>query len=323
MSETERALVAELVRLRHGWGLAATNLRERVGPHLVDICGILPADNDRAIRQKIISTVKRLAADFAPEDQLAGDIALGAAPGAQQRLLSDRVALLAQRLTCAERTARRRMDRAFERLAEEAVAGLSVAADVDEDPERGWYVRRFEGLLRLDTPAIELTETKTIVATRPGLKKIAIRFSLPPRSDLGDARRDLHTDISFGARIASREREGEAHFRYVLDLPRALGLDEAHTYAVVFRLPVGETMRPHYATVPLVQIESFQARVRFDLDGAPEAVWRFERHAPRILGDPKVAGKALHLDDAGEVVEEFTRLERGFGYGVAWRMPEE
>ncbi len=321
MPQIEQALIQEFVRLRHGWGLAATNLRERIGPHLIDLCVVVPEDNDRAIRHKVVTTVKRLSTDFAVEDQLAAEIALGEAPGTQQRLLGDRIELIAQRLNCAERTARRRVDRAFERLVEEALAQRSLAIEqADDDPEKGWYVRRFEGLLRLDTSAPEVTETRTIVALRPNLKKIAIRFSLAARTDDQSARRDLHADIAFGARIESVERQGEAHFRYVLDLPRPLARDEVHTYAIIFRLPEGQKMRQHYAMVPLVPIESFQARVRYDRQAPPEVVWRLDHLAPRMLSDQHVPGASLPLDDAGEVVQEFARMERGFGYGVAWQM---
>jgi hypothetical protein len=323
MSQTERAVTREFVRLRHGWGLAADNLRERIGPHLTDLCGIAPTDNNRTIRQKVVTAVRRLITDFAFEDQVAAEIALGATPGTQHRLLGDRVDMVASRLMCSERTARRRIDRAIRRLAEEAMAQRSLTTErADNDPEKGWYVRRFEGLLRLDLPAIEVTETRTIVAMRPNLKKIAIRFSLPPRIDDGQTPRHLAADIAFGARIEAVERFGEGHFRFLLDLPRALTLDESHTYAVVFRLPEGQTMRPHYAMVPLAPVDSFQARIRYDPKNPPELVWRFDHMAPRALSDRQVPGSPLALDDAGEVVQEFERMERGFGYGIAWMMPD-
>jgi hypothetical protein len=323
MSQTERAVTREFVRLRHGWGLAADNLRDRIGPHLTDLCDIAPTDNNRAIRQKVVAAVRRLAADFAYEDQVAAEIALGAAPGTQHRLLGDRVDMVASRLTCSERTARRRIDRAIHRLAEEAVAQRTLSVErAENDPEKGWYVRRFEGLLRLDLPAIEVTETRTIVAVRPNLKKIAIRFSLPPRPDDGRTPRHLTADIAFGARIESVEQFGEGHFRYLIDLPRALAVDESHTYAVVFRLPKGQIMRPHYAMVPLAPVDSFQARIRYDQKNPPKLVWRFDHLAPRALSDRHEPGVPLALDDAGEVVCEFERMERGFGYGVAWLMPD-
>jgi hypothetical protein len=319
--QSEQALIAEFVRLRHGWGLAATNLRERVGPHLVELCGIEPDDNDVVIRRKVRAKIRLLSTHLPGDDQLAADIALGAAPDAQHRLLGHRIDIIAHRLNCADRTARRRVDRAFERVAGEAVTGRALALDEAEaDPEKGWYVRHFASLLRLDTHAPEVSETRTIVALRPNLKKIAIRFSLPALGEI-TAPRDLHADVTHGARIESVERQGEEHFRFVLDLPRPIARDEAHTYTIVFRLPHGQVMRPHYALVPLVHVDSFEVRVRFHRDRPPRSVWRLDRLAPRTLGDRQVpVGRQLPLDDAGEVLATFDRMEQGFGYGVAWKI---
>lgn len=324
MRQSERALVAEFVRLRHGWGLASVNLRERVGPHLVELCGIEPDDNDVVIRRKVRATIRLLCSHLPSDDQLAADIALGASPDAQHRLLGHRIDIIAHRLNCADRTARRRVDRAFERVAGEAVTGRALAiTEAETDPEKGWYVRNFASLLRLDTPTPEVAETRTIVALRPNLKKIAIRFSLP---GLGDRTvpRDLYADVTHGARIESVERQGEEHFRFVLDLPRPIARDETHTYTIVFRLPDGQSMRPHYALVPLVHVDSFDVRVRFDPERSPRSVWRLDRLAPRTLGDRQVpVGRHLPLDDAFEVTANFERMEQGFGYGVAWRIPAD
>jgi hypothetical protein len=322
MRQNEQALVAEFVRLRHGWGLAATNLRERVGPHLIDLCGIEPDDNDVMIRRKVRAKIRLLCTHLPGDDQLAADIALGASPDAQHRLLGQRIDIIAHRLNCADRTARRRVDRAFERVAGEAVTGRALGVDgADTDPEKGWYVRHFASLLRLDTHAPEVAETRTIVALRPNLKKIAIRFSLPAQGEIR-APRDLYADVTHGARIESVQREGEEHFRFVLDLPRPIARDEAHTYTIVFRLPDGQSMRPHYALVPLVHLDSFEVRVRFHPDRSPRSVWRLDRLAPRTLADRRVpAGRQLPLDDACEVITNFDRMEQGFGYGVAWKIP--
>lgn len=321
MTQIEQALVEELVRLRHGWGLADDNLRVRLGPHLIELCGIAAEDNDRTIRNKVTTTANRLTASFPADDQIAAEIALGASPGHQYRLLSDRVTIIAQQLSCSERTARRRIDRAFESLAQEATAQRVFASDeAENDPEKGWYVRRLDALLRLDTPTPEVTETRTIVAQRADLKKIATRFTLPPAIGDEPAPRVLETDIAHGARIESRQREGTSHFRLLLDLPRQLARDEEHTYTIIFRLPPGQSMPPHYALIPLVNIDSFRVRIRYDADHVPTAVWRFDHLAPITLNDHQTpTSTLLTLDDANEVEQVFIRLEHGFAYGIAWQ----
>lgn len=324
MTQNEQALAQEFIRLRHGWGLTANHLRERTGPHLIDLCGIRADDNDRVIRTKVLATVASLTSSFSRDDRLAIDIALGAVAGTQHRLLASRVALIALRLNCSERTARRRVDRAFEQLTEEAVAQRTRAVEeADDDPEKGWYVRKLDALLRLDTPTPEVSEARTIVARRAGLKKIAIRFSLPARDGAGAEPRNLHADIAHGATIESMERIGEAHFRLMLALPRALARDEEHTYTIVFRLPPGQPMRRHYALIPFFRVDTFHVRVRFDPHRLPLSVRGFDQLAPRTLDDREIPGEVLPLDNAHEVETEFVRMERSFAYGVAWTMPAD
>ena len=324
MSQIERDLVDEFSRLRHGWGLEASDLRKRLGAKLSALADVAPSDNDRVIRQKLMALIKGLTSDFTDEDRAAADLAFGALPGTQHRLLSVRVARLAQQERIADRTARRWIDRATERLAQEAAARLAAPSpDGEPDPEKGWHVARFEALLRLDTAAPELTETRTIVAGRDGLDAIAVRFSLPRRDDQPDRGRDVHVDVQYGARLLDMRREGEAHFRLLLGLPRTLPRGAAHTYALTFRVPEGQPMRQHYAFVPLVECESFLVRVRFDGSRLPRAAWRINHTAPRTLTDRQVPGEPLQLDGAYEATLEFTKIERGFGYGVAWAMPED
>jgi hypothetical protein len=318
----EQALANEFVRLRHGWGLASTGLRARVGAQITELCGIAPGDNDRTIRSKILATLKGLMEGFPYEDRLAAETSLGASLGDQQRLLSDRMLLVAQRLNCSDRTARRRVDRAFTRLIEEALAKSAVDA-AELDPGKGWYVRHLDALVRLDTPTPEFWETRTIVAQRPNLKQIAIRFSLPPRRIGDTSPRDLYADIARGARIRSAERQGEAHFRFVLDLPRPLALHEEHIYTIILRIPAGQQMRPHYALVPFIDFDSLHVCIRFDPSHRPVGVWSFDRMAPRMLDDHDFAGQPMTLDDANEVERAFAALDVGFAYGIAWRMPAD
>jgi hypothetical protein len=316
------AMLEEFARLRHGWGLETTNLRGRVGPQVRGLCGLRPDAGDREIRRRIVAVVQELSAGFPEHDRVALEFAFATSPGSQLPTLAERVDLLATRFSCAERTARRRVLRAFDRLADEAVARVESGADDEDDPDKGWYVSRLESLLRLDSPTPELIERRTIVARHDGLRRIAIRFSLPrPHgSYAGFAVSDIAVmaDVQQGARIESKEREGEAHFRFVLTLPRALGQGDQHTYTMVFRIPESQPVRPHYAFVPLTPCDEFQLRVRFDPEHPPRKVWRFQRLPPRVLNDRLVPGESLPLDEAGEVVLDFSQPEIGFGYGVGW-----
>jgi hypothetical protein len=318
MVDIKAAIKQELTRLRHGWGLESTDLRHRLGAHTSVLFDILPADSDRAIRIKVRTTLRRLSRDFPRPDQLAITLAFGLEPGTQHAQLNQRVDLLAAQLHVAERTARRRIDRACDRLAEEAATEAQHSEEEVEDPDRGWYVRRLEVLLRLDTAAPTLIEKRTIVALRDNLKKITARFSLPQPLTGEHGPREALADVQRGARIESSERQGEAHFRYVLDLPRLMRQGEEHTYVIVFQVPPGHPIRPHYAFVPLVSCDSFDLQVRFHPERLPRAVWRLNQLAPRRLTDEPSPGEALTLDDACEVHLTFSSPKQGFGYGVGW-----
>lgn len=315
---SKAALISEFVTLRRGWGILSTNLRQRLGPELCRLCDIQPKASEREMRDKVIATVRRLGRELSDDDRRAIDIALGADRAAQFASLKRRTSYLATALSCAERTARRRIDRAFELLADEAIAQQDKGDHQPDDPEKGWQVRTFEALFRLDTPAPELIETRTIVATRDGLRTIAVRFSLPKREDGEQAERQLAADVQQGARIVHRERQGEAHFRYLLELPRPLSRGDEHNYTIVFRVPVNQPIRSHYAFVPLVDCDVFRVKVRFDPAQLPTVVWKLDRLPPRVLADRLTPGAPLELDGAAESVLEFRDVERGFGYGLAW-----
>jgi hypothetical protein len=223
-------------------------------------------------------------------------------------------------LNCQPRTARRRIDHAFQTLAQVAVqrpTGRSAG-----DPEAGWYLRSVRAVFRLDTPTPELHETRTIVATRDRLDEIAVRVSLPRPASDGPAageRHDIVADLVYGARIVSVERVHEAqHFRWTLALPRPLGPGEEHEYQMYYRIPPCQAMRPHYAFLPLVACESFVVRTRFAADRLPAAVWRLDGVPPRLLDDERPGADLLVPDGAGEVELRFTDLRQGRGYGLAW-----
>lgn len=319
-AESERiALLGEFAQLRRGGGLEASRLHTRIGPRIRRLCGIRSDAADREIRRRIRTVVQEICTEFPEHDRLALGYALAMEPGTALPQLTERIGLLAQRTHCADRTARRRVNQAFERLADEAAARAAQIIEAGEDPDKGWYVRRFEALLRLDAPSPELIERRVIVARRDGLRRIAARFSLPRPADGEVADPSVLADVQQGATIETTERLGEAHFRYVLKLPVQLAQGEEHAYTMVFRVPPDQPLRPHYAYVPLIACDSFHLRVRFDPHNPPRAVWQLHRLAPRMLADRPVPGAGLELDEAGEVALEFDRPETGFGYGLAWQ----
>jgi len=319
MSSAEDQFVQEFTGLRRGWGLWDTSLRTRVGPGTRLLCGIRPDAEDRDVRRLVLTKVKQLSDGFAAQDRRAIAVALGAEAGYQLPLLAERIQRLAAEHCVSPRTARRWVDRAFRLLAEEAAASLLKEPDLaPDDSGQGWFVRRFEALMRLDTPGPQLIDKRTIVALKDGLSRISVRFSLPRRLEGDELGYAVEAEVQQGARIESHEKLGEGHFHYVLALSKTLRKGEEHTYTMIFRVPRDQPIRPYYAFIPLVASETFQVRVRFDPLRLPKAVWRIHRLAPRELADRPIPGEPLVLDDADEVMLDFAKVEQGFGYGVGW-----
>jgi hypothetical protein len=313
-------LIRELTTLRRGWGLETEKLRGRLGPLVSGWCELHRTTSDREARRVLREAVAAAMADFPADDRLAVNVALAITPDARHARLSDRVGVLAQQLSISERTARRRIDRAFARLAAEIEAGTRPGEAVP-DPDKGWFVKRLKALVRLDTDEPELIEERVIVATRDGLSRISARFTVPRTEDGGDGgdgERDVVADAQHGVRIGASKREGQRHFRWLLDLPRPLARGDSHTYSLVFRIRDGRPIRTSYAFVPLVTCESFTVRVRFHPHRPPRAVWRLDRVPQSVLADPAQPGATLPLDGACEVAQDFVGPQLGFAYGVRW-----
>lgn len=310
-------LSRELTTLRRGWGLETEGLLSRVGPLISGWCELHRAKNDREARRVLRAAIESAIEEFPLEDRLAVTIALCIEPGAQHSRLSDRVAVLMERLQVAERTARRRIDRACARLAAEIEASTHPGQG-EQDPDKGWFVKRLTAVVRLDTPVPTLIEERLIVATRDGLSRISAQFTVPRVEDGTDAERDVTADAQFGVRLGEPIRQGQRHFRWLLDLPRPLGAGEDHTYSLEYQVRDGRPIRPSYAFVPLVTCESFTVRVRFDPDHLPRAVWRLDKVPTSVLSDPPQPGEPLPLDGTSEVVQDFAAPQLGYAYGVQW-----
>jgi hypothetical protein len=312
---TEAGLIAEFTTLRRGRGLHRADVHQRIGREVARWADIPPDCGGAEVRRLVSQAIGLLTdVDLPAEDRKAVLVGLGLDRDLHAATLSRRTALLAADCRLSERTARRRVDDAFVKLAQ------LIARTVDpSDPERGWAVRRLRVLVRLDRPNPEVIEERTIVATRDGLDHVVARFSVPRRRDGADIDREVQAEIQHGASIVRAERLNAVHFRYLLRLPRPLAWNETHTYAIVFQVRDGQPIADHYVFNPLVTCALFETRVRF---GArrPLAVWRTDRAGPGTLphrGTPD--GPLLALDGADEVAARFERPEQGFSYGICWR----
>jgi hypothetical protein len=317
MSSGSTPLVGHLSALRKGRGLLEPNLRRRIADQVAVLCGIDDGDDLSTVRDKIVTTMSDLLTRAPAEVRRAVMVALAVEPAAQFPTLTARRDWLAGAVPCDVRTVRRHEDRGFAIAATAAAGRLLGPIPTPRQAGSDWYFTTFRAILRLNGRTPELIEERRIVAVRDQLARIIASVSLPESPESVN-QRPVEADILYGARIVGAEYPATSHFRFVLELPRALNRGETHDYGILFRVPEGRLMRPHYAIVPLAPCEAFEVIVKFNPARLPSHVWRLDGVAPRILDSDRPTPDVLRPDDVGEIRLHFTELKQGLGYGMAW-----
>jgi hypothetical protein len=314
MPDDHATLADELKRLRKGRGVHAPDIVERAGPRLRRLCGIRPDDLPATVRDRLATTLVELSRRLPGDLALALLVELGLHEQAVRPKLGERLDWLAGQLARDARTARRRADLACERLAE--VAGVLPAAPAGSG--EGWYVERFSALVLMDGSTPEVTETRTIVATRDGIGELDTEFSLPRHPDDRRPTHDLGVALLYGGKLVRRQRRSESHFEFSVELPGVLGAGQHHEYALRLRVPVGQPVRDHYLFIPHRRCDLFEMRLRFDPRRVPRRMWRVTESPVRVVDDGEPSGELLRPDAAGEIHQVFSGPRLGFAYGVQW-----
>ncbi|MGH3879642.1 MAG: hypothetical protein ACRDSK_21660 [Actinophytocola sp.] len=314
MPDDHAMLTEELKRLRKGRGVHAPNIAQRAGPALRRLCGIRSDDGPATVRDRLATTLRSLAERLPDDLRLALLVQLGLHESADRPQLGERLDWLAGKLARDSRTARRRADLACEQLAEAAGALPALAPE----PGEGWYVRRFTALVRLDGPAPEVTETRTIVATRDGVDELDTEFSLPRHPADERPTHDLGVAMLYGGKVVRRQRRSESHFEFSVELPATLAAGEEHEYALRLKIPDGQPVRQHYVFIPHRRCDLFEMRLRFDPKHVPRRLWRVTESPVRVMDDGESSGELLRPDAAGEIHEVFPGPRQGLAYGVQW-----
>lgn len=316
MPDDHVTLTEELKRLRKGRGVHAPNIAARVGPGLRQLCGIRADDGPGVVRDRVSARLRELAGRLPVDLRMALLVQLGLHEVAVQPQLGERLDWLASQIARDTRTARRRADLACERLAEVASAPPLEAAPPESG--EGWYVRRFVAIVQLDGNTPEVTETRTVVATRDGVTELDTDFSVP--RDPADRRsmHDLGVSLLYGGRLVRRERRSASHFDISVDLPAALEAGQRHEYALRLRVPAGQLVRPHYVYIPRRRCDLFEMRLRFGPERIPRRLWRITESPLRVIDDGESSGEPLLPDASGEIHQVFRGPRLGFAYGVQW-----
>jgi hypothetical protein len=211
------------------------------------------------------------------------------------------------------RTIRRRMDEGFELLAEIAAR---PAEDQPHGTARGWYIERFEAIMRLDKTAPETYERRRIVSEADGLDMLQPTQTQPRVR--ADSEHDLNVEALFGVRLLGKRKLTGSRFAFHLGLPAPLGVGQKHEYGLIIRVPDSQPMQQHYVLFPERRCDEFELRIRFDLDRLPNQIWRVEEVFHRDVDDNQPTADLLTIDGVGEVHLSFRHLLPGHGYGAQW-----
>lgn len=308
MADIDEAIMEELNALRKGPGAHAARLDAHTGTYLREFAGAEPGR--RIDRERLLTKLTICAGRLSHEE---GRVALaGLAILKETRELthfSDRVAWVARSGHFSSRTARRRIDDAQLKLAEE------IARELGRDPEEspdGWYLREFNTLLRLDRLAPVAYEERRIVATRDGLDRIRAWWDIPQM----DEPPDITVDVSRGGSLtASKSQDGK--LQLLVALPEPLKEGQEHLLKVELTVTA---MRPHYVFTPEMRCDMFRLQVRFDPGRLPTWVREVRGETVRTFDKPRPGPHTIRPDGAGEIGLEFEKPVRYLGYGAQWHL---
>ncbi|GAA3053754.1 hypothetical protein LV79_004741 [Actinokineospora globicatena] len=310
-------VVAELKEVRRGRGVRSDDLHNRVGPALRMACDITEIDDPALVRRKVVLRLTHLGARLPSDLHLAASAALGLHKDADGGFLDQRIDWLATRFDRDPRTARRRVDSAFQLLAELLYdAGMRDRKSGSYSPD-GWYVESLHAALRLDLEVPTLTEQRQIVAAVDELDELVLSLSAPRDQAMPDGQ-TIRAEIAYGGEIVEEQRVSSSHTRFIVRLPSPLSLGQRHDYSIKFTSYPRSWMRPYYVFTPLRRCEEFSVRVRFDPTNPPKRVWRINGLPAKAFEDFAPGTDALEIDRVGDVALEFHDLQQGLSYGLQW-----
>jgi hypothetical protein len=308
---THAGLLADLKRLRRGWGVNG-DLDRVLGLSLAEVCGITP-DEEAQRRLKLTSHLTRIAGRLPDEMTLFVLVGLCLHPDAQFRELEEREDWLTDQGKGSRRTVIRRLDEAMGVFAEKLLQEFQL-----KESNVGWYVKSFIALVRADLEQPEAIETRKIVSLVDGLDTIETSVGVPRHPQDSQAEHGLHAELRYGGLLVSRDQLSESRFRNVIKLPRPLRAGQEHEYSLRLQVPSGQLLAPHYVHTPKRRTDYFEVRARFDAHKVPEAVWRLNGVPTTVIYESEPSGERLEVDPSGEGYVNFHDLTVGYCYGIRW-----
>ena len=251
-------LLDELKGLRRGRCGRRSDISERVGDRLREVCGIDRSDPPGVVREKLASRLGDLAGTLPDELRVATAVALAIHPNARHLLLQDRLRWLAEQL-----------------------AGTGVPLD-------GGWTRASPGWPRSPPGATGRPGCCPTVRVRAGTSPGCTpssgrtcpdrwRTSAVPSSPSGtacgrsgsgspcrastatSARRTCWWTSTSAAPWCAGSGSRDCRFQCILALPAPLRAGEAHEYGVTMSLPPQQPIRPHYVVTPALSLRRVRA----------------------------------------------------------------
>ncbi|MGW8570201.1 hypothetical protein [Streptomyces niveus] len=312
-------VLSELKNLRRGFGMEDPHALTRAGSTLRYIAGVTVEDDPSTQRERIKSCLLEWTCALPFDLSFYSRIAL-ALDGSGTERFERRLRRIAVVLDRDARTARRRVDEAFERLAEEAMAAVPPRP---RRPDTPWHLRRLKTLVLLGSRGAEVIEERHIVSHHDGLMDIShsstfatMGMDTQAVDPEGVDVKVLEGGMSSGSAWLSATRLG-----LQVRLPHAL--DAGRSHALTFRtsVPGGKALAPFYVCTPRFSCERFDLSVRFDGCSPPRRVWLLNDELPLEVGDASLCRSAVEVDAVGEARAAFTDLEPNRSYGLGWALP--
>ncbi len=316
-SETEsliELIEAELQSLHKGRAIQSSDLRQRVGKHLLELADAEPANLREALKVQLNGCAAQLPADL----RLAVTASLALSGQAKEMPhLDQRVQWLSEQLGREFRTGKRRVREAERLLAEQIAGELQRRRSQILAGPQGWYLAEVRALLRLDTPVPESIQHRRIVATRDDLREVMAWVDVP--SNNGGTGPALSAEVLHGGRLVRREQPFGNRYQYIVQLPAPLQAGQEHEYALIARVADDKPMSSHYLLTPEYRCDTLDLKIRFHPDRPPQWVRRLAGETVRMYEQPRKTGDLLVPDAAGEVHAQFSDLVMYLGYGIQWQ----
>jgi hypothetical protein len=314
----EQTLTLELMQLRRGHGLHSDDVMSRVGPGLRAAAGIGDGDATAPALDKLLAWLSAVMESLPPDLRLAVQAALALQPASQERFLKDRMDWLGVQLQRDPRTATRRVESGFTKIAQRMVRTPGPPRSPGDDAADGWYTESLHATLLFHADPVRLIENRQVVATRPGLDRIPVSWSVPRDPGLPPDAQVSASMVYGGELVPDLESSSPTYWSGSIRLARPLVVGRTHAYQVEVTSLSRAHLRPYYVASPMRRLDEFVLRAKFEAGAMPDQIWVLDGAPYRQVDEQLPTRRLLIPDDVGEVAESFTNLRPGLSYGLQW-----